>query len=139
MILAFTESSQHPCGTLGQVLRIHDRVFPCQSLLSGAAWLALYSRALVEDAGDPAVAGEGFSCVALAMNLDSEDRSTRPCPSPSRLGDCGVPESPHRLGHVLGYVADPDGYAWEVTFNPAWPMARRATHRPLSPAARRPA
>ena len=26
-------------------------------------------------------------------------------------------------GGYSGYVADPDGFAWEVAWNPAWPMA----------------
>jgi uncharacterized glyoxalase superfamily protein PhnB len=27
---------------------------------------------------------------------------------------------PH--GGYRGYVADPDGHAWEIAFNPAWPI-----------------
>jgi uncharacterized glyoxalase superfamily protein PhnB len=28
---------------------------------------------------------------------------------------------PH--GGFRGYVADPDDHAWEIAFNPAWPIA----------------
>lgn len=26
-------------------------------------------------------------------------------------------------GGLAGYVADPDGHAWEIAFNPAWPIS----------------
>jgi len=28
---------------------------------------------------------------------------------------------PH--GGFRGYVADPDGHAWEIAYNPAWPIS----------------
>ena len=28
----------------------------------------------------------------------------------------------HGHGGRRGYVADPDGHAWEIAWNPAWPI-----------------
>lgn len=33
-----------------------------------------------------------------------------------------APSSPPH-GGFSGYVADPDGHAWEIAFNPAWPIS----------------
>lgn len=37
------------------------------------------------------------------------------------LREAGAP--PH--GGFRGYVADPDGHAWEIAWNPAWPIDER--------------
>ncbi|TFF22101.1 VOC family protein [Jiella endophytica] len=37
------------------------------------------------------------------------------------LREAGAP--PH--GGYRGYVADPDGHAWEIAWNPAWPIDER--------------
>lgn len=31
--------------------------------------------------------------------------------------------APPPYGGMRGYVADPDGYAWEIAWNPAWPIS----------------
>ncbi len=31
-------------------------------------------------------------------------------------------QPPH--GGLRGYIADPDGHAWEIAWNPAWPISR---------------
>ena len=36
---------------------------------------------------------------------------------------------PH--GGFRGYVADPDGHAWEIAYNPAWPISPSARAAPL--------
>ena len=73
---------------------------------------------LAEDMARPAAAP---GSVALAHNVESEaaveallerlaahgGRTLRPADAP-----------PH--GGFRGYVADPDGHAWEIAFNPAW-------------------
>lgn len=37
----------------------------------------------------------------------------------------GADEPPH--GGYRGYVADPDDHAWEIAWNPAWPIADDGT------------
>lgn len=45
------------------------------------------------------------------------DRLARSGGAPLRPGDA----PPH--GGFRGYVADPDGHAWEIAWNPAWPIS----------------
>lgn len=81
-------------------------------------WL---KQALDEDMKD----GErnGASSFALAHNVSSEaevervmDRLVAAGGSPMRAADAPV------HGGYRGYVADPDGHAWEIAFNPTWPI-----------------
>jgi catechol 2,3-dioxygenase-like lactoylglutathione lyase family enzyme len=68
-------------------------------------------------------AGPGPAAFALAHNVTSEaavqpllDRLAAHGGTELRRGDA----PPH--GGFRGYVADPDGHAWEIAFNPAWPI-----------------
>ncbi|WCT72769.1 VOC family protein [Sphingomonas naphthae] len=78
---------------------------------------------------DPGLAGDmqrpagGVSAFALAHNVTAEnavqpliDRLVANGGTELRKGDA----PPH--GGFRGYVADPDGHAWEIAFNPAWPI-----------------
>ena len=88
----------------------------------GQIWLALYPRDLLAaDAGVPA-AGSGFSGFTLAHNVRSEaevdgllERVT--------AGGGQVIKPGHRAdwGGYSGYFADPDGFLWEVAWNPRFP------------------
>jgi uncharacterized protein len=81
-------------------------------------WLA---DRLAADMGRP-VAAPG--AVALAHNVRTQDEVE---PLVERLLAHGgqllrsVDAPPH--GGRRGYVADPDGHAWEIAWNPAWPIA----------------
>jgi uncharacterized glyoxalase superfamily protein PhnB len=61
--------------------------------------------------------------VALARNVESAQHVTRLM---ERLVQAGgrllraADAPPH--GGFRGYVADPDGHAWEIAWNPAWPI-----------------
>lgn len=75
---------------------------------------------LAEDSRQPAT---GTSAFALAHNVPSEaevDRAIATLVEHGgtllRAGDA----PPH--GGYRGYVADPDGHAWEIAWNPAWPI-----------------
>lgn len=68
-------------------------------------------------------AGAGPAAFALAHNVSSADEVVRVIDtlvaaggSLLRAGDA----PPH--GGFRGYVADPDGHAWEIAWNPAWPI-----------------
>lgn len=77
------------------------------------------------DAADTDVAARP-GAYALAHNVSSEEEVTAVL---GRLAQAG--------GHILrkgdapphggfrGYVADPDGHAWEIAFNPAWKIDER--------------
>ena len=81
--------------------------------------LALWGRdALAADMQRPPAGTGGF---ALAHNVGSaaevDDAIRHLCASgASLLRAADAP--PH--GGYRGYVADPDGHAWEIAYNPAW-------------------
>jgi catechol 2,3-dioxygenase-like lactoylglutathione lyase family enzyme len=68
-------------------------------------------------------AGAGPGAVALAHNVGAEAEVQ---PLLDRLAAAGgkllrpADAPPH--GGFRGYVADPDGHAWEIAHNPAWPI-----------------
>ena len=82
--------------------------------------LGLWSRRELEtDMGRPGAPGPGG--VALAHNVASADDVS---PLIDRLVAAGghilrTPDAPSH-GGFRGYVADPDGHAWEIAWNPAW-------------------
>jgi uncharacterized protein len=80
-------------------------------------WLA---DRLAADSGRPAAPSGGF---ALAHNVPGRADVQ---PAMERLIAAGgtllraAADPPH--GGRAGYVADPDGHAWEIAWNPAWPI-----------------
>ncbi|HSP25977.1 MAG TPA: VOC family protein [Saliniramus sp.] len=77
--------------------------------------------ALAADAGRPDLASPG--AFALAHNVlkreDVQPTMDRLCRFGGSLLKAPV-EPPH--GGFSGYVADPDDHAWEIAWNPAWPI-----------------
>ncbi len=66
----------------------------------------------------------GASAIALAHNVASRDDVQ---PLLDRLAAHGgkmlrLGDAPQH-GGFRGYVADPDGHAWEIAWNPAWPIS----------------
>ncbi|HEU5305517.1 MAG TPA: VOC family protein, partial [Gemmatimonadales bacterium] len=88
----------------------------------GKTWLALYPReALAADAGVPA-AGSGFPGFALAHNVRSKADADRLLDAAAAAGGRLVkPAQPTDWGGYAGYFADPDGFLWEVAWNPRFP------------------
>jgi len=88
----------------------------------GKTWLALYSRdALAADAGVPA-AGSGFPGFTLAHNLRSAAAVDQLLKEVAAGGGRIVkPGSRADWGGYTGYFADPDGFLWEVAWNPQFP------------------
>ncbi|MDR7102520.1 VOC family protein [Croceicoccus sp. BE223] len=83
--------------------------------------LGIWDRAaLAEDMQRPDAAP---GAVALAHNVATQDAVI---PLLDRLVAAGgtllrpADAPPH--GGFRGYVADPDGHAWEIAWNPAWPI-----------------
>ncbi len=90
---------------------------------AGSVAFALFARAsLAEDAGVPPQ-GEGFPGFTLAHNVPSEqavDATLREAVAAGgRLVHAGE-KAP--WGGYRGYFADPDGFLWEVCFNPFFPL-----------------
>ncbi len=92
--------------------------FPMDGLV-----LALYPRdKLAEDATvDPM--GNGFSGITLAYNAKSQAEVDQVLQTVQHLGAKIVkPAQKVFWGGYSGYFADPDGYLWEVAWNPDWPF-----------------
>jgi uncharacterized protein len=88
----------------------------------GATRLALYPwKALAADAGVSAI-GSGFRGFSLAHNVGSRAETERLLEQVRRSGGAIVkPAGPTEWGGYAGYFADPDGFLWEVAWNPRLP------------------
>ncbi len=82
-------------------------------------WLSLYSReALAADAGCSA-AGSGFAGITLAHNVRSPAEVAAVLAEAEAAGGRIVkPAQDVFWGGHAGYFADPDGFLWEVAWNP---------------------
>ncbi len=82
-------------------------------------WLALYPRdALAADVGI-ATDGSGFSGVTLAHNLRSKEEVDELLDVAVTAGATLVkPAQDTFWGGYSGYFSDPDGYLWEIAWNP---------------------
>lgn len=83
------------------------------------SWLSIYPRdKLAEDAGMPAD-GSGFAGFTLAHNVASKADVDALFELANAAGATPV-KAPRDAfwGGYSGYFADPDGYLWEVAWNP---------------------
>jgi predicted lactoylglutathione lyase len=95
--------------------------------LSGAV-LGLFPRhELAADAG-VADSEAGFAGVTLAINLDTKEDVDAAVAAAVQAGG-SVAKQPVEVswGGYSGYFADPDGYLWEVAWNPFFPIAPDGT------------
>lgn len=85
----------------------------------GGVILGLYSRAsLAEDAKLPA-AGSGFAGFTLAQNVATREAVDAALERARAAGGTILkPAQDVFWGGYSGYFADPDGFAWEVAWNP---------------------
>lgn len=90
---------------------------------AGSVAFALFQReALAEDASVPA-AGSGFAGFSLAHNVPSEAAVIATLDEAVAAGATLVrPADKVFWGGFRGYFADPDGFLWEVCFNPFIPL-----------------
>lgn len=97
-------------------------------------WLALYGReSLASDAG-VAPAGSGFAGIALAHNVATEAAVDAVMQEAVAAGAALVkPADKASWGGYTGYFADPDGYLWEVAYNPHFWVGPRDHDRNAEP------
>lgn len=91
---------------------------------TGGVALALWPRE--ELAGDAHMSPEasGFRGMALAYNTRSREDVDRVLAEAKAAGGTIVrPASEAFWGGYTGYFADPDGFLWEVAWNPHWAIA----------------
>ncbi|MDH3400442.1 MAG: VOC family protein [Chromatiales bacterium] len=93
--------------------------------LSGS-WLALYSRAeLANDIGIAAGQSGGFSGFTLAHNVQDKQSVDRVMKMAAEAGaEIVKPAAEAFWGGYSGYFKDPDGFFWEVAWNPHLPLGR---------------
>lgn len=89
----------------------------------GTVAFALFGReSLAEDAAVSPV-GSGFPAFSLAHNVPSEDAVTATLAEAVTAGGSLVrPADRAPWGGFRGYFADPDGFLWEVCYNPFFPL-----------------
>jgi catechol 2,3-dioxygenase-like lactoylglutathione lyase family enzyme len=88
----------------------------------GRTWLALYPRPLL--AADAGVAddGAGFARFSLAHNVRTPEEVDALLAQVAAAGAQVVkPAQQADWGGRTGYFADPDGFLWEVAWNPRFP------------------
>lgn len=90
---------------------------------AGSTAFALFAReALAEDAGVPS-AGSGFPGFTLAHNVPTEEAVGATLREALAAGARVVRAGEKApWGGTRGYFADPDGFLWEVCFNPFFPL-----------------
>jgi catechol 2,3-dioxygenase-like lactoylglutathione lyase family enzyme len=88
------------------------------------AHLALFP-ALAEDA-HVAPERSGFFGASLAINCADEAEVDAAFAHLASIG-ATVTKAPERVfwGGYSGYFADPDGFLWEIAYNPGWPLDER--------------
>lgn len=91
---------------------------------TGGMALALWPRAELAKDADIAAAGGGFAGFALAFNTRDRAEVERVLDEAARAGGKIVkPAKEAFWGGYTGYFADPDGFLWEVAWNPGFAMA----------------
>lgn len=82
-------------------------------------WLGLYGREALADDAQVSPEGTGFAGFTLAHNLHSEAEVDRAMAAAVAAG-AELVKQPQRVfwGGYSGYFRDPDGYLWELAYNP---------------------
>jgi catechol 2,3-dioxygenase-like lactoylglutathione lyase family enzyme len=86
---------------------------------AGGVMLGLYPREKLAEDALVSAEGNGFSGVTLAYNAHSEAEVDEIIATLKSKG-VTILKEPQKVfwGGYSSYFADPDGYAWEVAFNP---------------------
>jgi catechol 2,3-dioxygenase-like lactoylglutathione lyase family enzyme len=80
--------------------------------------LSLWDRAAFECEVGTVATGVGLAPVALAHNVGSREEVDAVLAQAGRAGARVRPASDRAWGGYTGYFHDPEGFAWEVAWNP---------------------
>lgn len=91
---------------------------------TAGTWLALFPKEkLAEDAG-VSPQGSGFPGFALAHNVRFRSEVDSLFEKALSVGAMSVkPPEMKSWGGYSGYIGDPDGFLWEIAWNPYFPIA----------------
>ena len=83
------------------------------------SWLALYPKDKLAEDASVAPGGNGFTGITLAHNVDTKEKVDSVIEVAVKAG-AKLVKKPQEVfwGGYSGYFADPDGYLWEVAYNP---------------------
>lgn len=85
--------------------------------------LSLWDRGGFEAEVGPIAAGEGVAPIALAHNVATRDEVDEVLATARAAGATTTDAVDRDWGGYSGYFADPDGFRWEVAWNPG-PIGR---------------
>ncbi len=89
----------------------------------GGMVLGLYSRAALAEDANLANDGTGFGGIALAYNVRQREEVDATLAEAQAAGATILkPAEDVHWGGYSGYFADPDGFPWEVAWNPFWEL-----------------
>lgn len=92
---------------------------PCIMFRLEGTWLALYPRASLAEDAAMSPERSGFPGFTLAHNVKSKEEADTVFAQAIAAGARPVkPPQNAFWGGYSGYFADPDGFLWEVAFNP---------------------
>lgn len=85
--------------------------------------LGIYPREKLAEDAKISPEGNGFSGITLAYNTGSEAEVNEVFEIVKNLG-AEIIKMPEKVfwGGYSGYFKDPDGFLWEVAYNPFWKM-----------------
>lgn len=90
---------------------------------AGSVVFGLFQRAALAADANVSPTGSGFSGFTLAHNVASQEEVDRLLGEAAALGASVVqPAGKVVWGGYRGYFADPDGFLWEVCWNPFFPL-----------------
>jgi uncharacterized protein len=91
---------------------------------AGGMALALYPRSELAKDANLSAEGRGFCAVALAYNARSREEVDKVLAEAKSAGATILkPALEAFWGGYSGYFADPDGFPWEVAWNPEFTIA----------------
>lgn len=102
----------------------------CESSMDEICWfrtadsyLGLFANDdLSGDIGIASGASEGFRGVTLAINVGRADEVQAALDVAAAAGGSVLKPATDVIFGISGYFADPDGHAWEVAYNPSFPI-----------------
>ena len=97
---------------------------------AGGMALALYPRSELAKDANIAADGQGFNGVALAYNARTREEVDSVLVEAKVAGARILkPAEQAFWGGYSGYFSDPDGFLWEVAWNPSFPIAEDGSIR----------